>query len=442
MPDLNFSIRINGGAQVPLNSRHLVFTGLELRNMQADSAGLMWTRKTLSDTNPIGYNDTVEIFLEARRIFHGRARPGDVTWQGQPVQILGPWHELEARNYELGLDGGNGPLLGDTITVSPSGQYWDGTAWVSWPSSVTWTYGTTGSYVPGATTGTLDVNWYRTSRFWLFAPVGSGPSMTYKTVAVQLDEILATLGHITNPDVIQVGIMSLGGNASPKVRTVEGLHFGEAMRQTLTVKPDCSIWFDYSASGAPLLNARVASLEAVQTLLVGQGNGQILPGYNLKPTDDMIPAGVIIRWEGDASTTTGLGRPFLVDKYPASIVSYDPRVMIQTVTEDVPRVPGIAQEIYNSLAVRRTVGSVSVVDVDFSLGLRPGSVVAVDGDAMLSGLQNLVQAVRWNPDTGIAACSVGYPEHLSLRDRLDLKGWLRRVFYVPGALVSQIVPPP
>jgi hypothetical protein len=122
--------------------------------------------------------------------------------------------------------------------------------------------------------------------------------------------------------------------------------------------------------------------------------------------------------------------------------SYEPGVLLHTVDQECPPAPGLAKEIYTSLAVRRGQGTLSVIDRDFSLGLRPGSVIDLSGDPMLSGVQLWVQSVTWSPDTGIAQLAVGYPAHLKLRDRVDLRGWLQVTFNGPWWSYTQIVPPP
>jgi hypothetical protein len=298
------------------------------------------------------------------------------------------------------------------------------------------------------------------------------------------------------------------------VRTVSDIAVSEAIRQVLAMKPDAAVWWDYSGSGVPVLNARVASLETATELVIGTRTGQALAAYQLKTADDLVPSGVVVRWERDGSTTTGLGTPYLADFFPGSEVltncdvtngstqvdcdstanlvagmavsgtyvptfatvssitngtrfvlsnaatgtlagqrmvarsdsgaaSYEPGTLLHTVTDEMTFVPGVAKEVYTSLTTRRAQGSLTVVDRDFSQGLRPGAVFTLTGDPQLTDVQLWVQGVSWSPDTGLAQLTVGYPSHLQLRDRIDLKGWLRRSFTgVFGEVSSWIVPPP
>jgi hypothetical protein len=231
--------------------------------------------------------------------------------------------------------------------------------------------------------------------------------------------------------------------------------------------------------------------------------------------DELIPSGVVVRWERGGSTSTGLGAPFLADFFPGSEVltncattsgsttvtcastanlvlgmevdgtflpsgalvssitndttfvvsiaatgtlsgvnnrmvarsatgatSYQPGTLIHTVTNEIPLAPGIAKEIYQSLAVRRAQGTLTVLDRNFTLGLRPGLVITLTGDPQLAGVQLWVQSVAWSPDTGLAQLTVGYPAHLQLRDRVDLRGWFRWTFTGPFNTYSWLTPPP
>jgi hypothetical protein len=280
------------------------------------------------------------------------------------------------------------------------------------------------------------------------------------------------------------------------------------------MKPDAAVWWDYSGESAPSINVRVASLETPLALRIGRVDGSILSSYQVRVTDDLVPTGVIVRWEGESSQDTGLAAPLLVDFFPGMIVlknvtltngsttvtctstsglevgalitnssavtgvavtevtnattfkiatapsgsssgltlyaisptgapmSYEPGVLLHTIDSQVPRAEGIARELYTSLAVRRGQGTIAAVDRDFSLGLRPGRVITLDDDPALAGVQLWVQGVTWSPDTGIAQLTVGYPAHLRLNDRIDLRGWLRVAFEGPWWSHQMTVPPP
>jgi hypothetical protein len=133
----------------------------------------------------------------------------------------------------------------------------------------------------------------------------------------------------------------------------------------------------------------------------------------------------------------------MIFRAAAGAACHKPGMLLHTVTDEIKHVPGIAKEVYHSLAVRRAQGSLTVVDRDFTLGLRPGMVISLSGDPQLAGIQLWVQSVSWNPATGLAQLTVGYPVHLQLRDRVDLKGWFKMSFTgVFGEYSSWIVPAP
>lgn len=516
-----FSITINGSAAVTTQSLNLAFAGLELANMSADSAALKWARRRAVETCPIAHNDTVEIFRQGRRLFRGRARLGAITADGVAIRLVGPWSHLEEQIYQLSLVGTVGSpegwVLGATFAVlTPAGTViWNGTGWYTLPSDHTITYTISHrSYYAGypATTAEVDVNMAWTSRCWLFRPGGS-LGHVYTTISAEWARVMAFMAATNAPDLFAVGTVELGNPLAPKFRTIIDTTAAAALRQVLAMKPDAAVWWDYAAEGLPTINVRVASLETPVVLHVGSSAGHVLSGYQVRVLDDLVPSGVVVRWERDADETTGLGRPYLADYYPgmevltgcvlttgsASIAcdstanltagmtltnypgiagvaitavtgpttftvgtpvsgsasgltlyamgatgpaSYQPGVLLHTVDEECPVAAGLAKEIYASLAVRRGQGSLSVLDRDFSMGLRPGMVIALPGDAMLSGVQLWVQSVSWSPDTGIAQLTVGYPAHLQLRDRVDLRGWIRVTFSGPWWSYTQIVPPP
>lgn len=514
-----YFVKINGADAVSMQSLNLAFTGLDLANMSADSAGLRWTRRRAAEACPIAHNDTVEIWRGSRRFFRGRARLGTVASDGLPIRVVGPWSHLEEQVYQVSLLAGNagnptGKILGETFTVTfPAGtSIWNGSTWVTLPSdhTITFTVATRASYAGyPATTGTADVNMMWTARHWLFRPGGT-PGQIYTTIQDEFTRVMSFMQVANAPDVFSVGTVALGNALAPRLRTLSDAQTSDVLRQVLSMKPDAAVWWDYSGSSLPVINARVASLEVPLALTVGEG---VMSNYSLKVNDELVPAGVVIRWEQDASETTGMGRPYLADFFPGMEVatacattnasnvvtcastanlttglmvsgtyvpvgatvtailsgtsfrisanatgtstgqrmilrastgpaSYQPGVMVHTVTDEVTVAPGIAKEVYNSLAVRRAQGSLTVVDRTFSLGLRPGRVISLAGDAQLDGVQLWVQNVSWSPETGLAQLTVGYPQHLQLRDRIDLKGWLRASFNGPFFSFSWIVPPP
>ncbi len=450
---MKYYITINGGSMKETRELGLGFTGLELQNMQADSATLRWTRRRVSDACPLVHNDTVEIFADTRRIFRGRTRLGSVTSEGAGISILGPWSHLEEMTSHMSIFAGYmnsyiGKRAGDTFPVAyPAGSAIPTTSGGPYTvppgpdKTITWTMAYAYSYAAGASVGTVNVNLSWSARHWLFR-VGGTPGQVYTTLASQFSQIMAGVAHLAEPDPFTTGLTSFGSTVVPKVRTISDTNLAECVRQTLAMKPDAAVWWDYSGISVPVLRAGVASAESSTALGIGDHDGHVLTNYSLKVADELVPAGVLIRWESGASNVTGLGNVVLADAYPAATPGYAPGVLVHTVETEMPYVTGLAQEIHSSLAVRRAQGQLTLMDRDFSLGLRPGKVFTLTGDPQLAGVQLWVQSVSWSADTGMVQLTVGYPAHLQLRDRVDLRGWLRYTFHGPHFTTTQIIPPP
>jgi hypothetical protein len=350
------------------------------------------------------------------------------------------------------------------------------------------------------------------SRCWLFRPGGTSGQI-YTTIQDEFDRLMLFIQTTNATSLFTVGTLALGNLVAPRVRTITDTLVSDAVRQVMAMKPDAALWWEYDGTGVPVLRAGVASVETPLELTIGNRNGQALSNYQLKVADDLVPTGVVVRWERDASTSTGLGDPFLSDFYPGSEVitncdttsgstnvdcdstanletgmlitgggvpsyalissitnatrfvlsvaatattsnqrmtakkstgpaSYEPGVLLHSVTDELTVVPGLAKEIYESLQQRRAQGSLTVLDPDFSLGLRPGRVITLTGDPQLTDVQLWVQSVSWSAETGLAQLTVGYPAHLNLRDRIDLRGWFRWTFQGVFASYSWLVPPP
>ena len=516
-----YTIAINAAAAVSMQSLGLAFTGLELANMNNDVAALRWTRRRASQACPIAHDDTVEIFRSGTRLFRGRAQLGTVTNEGLPIRLFGPWSHLEDQTYQMSIVPGStgtpaGKVIGDTFSTSYSaGQsVWNGFTYQVLPAPITinWTVGVRASYTYPNTTGTVDVNMGWTARHWLFRPSGDA-STVYTTVDEEWDRLMLFMTTTNSSPVFTEGTVALGGTLSPRVRTISDIRMSEAVRQVLALKPDAALWWTYSGDSVPVLNARVASLETSTELVIGTRQGMALPGYSLKVLSELIPAGVVIRWEREVSTSTGIGKPYVADIFPgmetatncattsgSNVVScdstanlytglmvngnnvpsgttvtailsgttfristnaigtasgtrfvfrastgvacYEPKALVHTVTDEIALAPGVAKEIYTALATPRAQGTLTVVDRDFSLGLRPGAVFTLAGDPQLEGVQLWVQGVSWSPDTGLAQLAIGYPAHLQLRDLVDLRGWLKAGFSTPNQSNSWVVPPP
>ncbi len=451
---MSYTVTINSGTAQSFESLNLSFTGLNLLNFQTDKASLKWERAAVSEECPLAHNDVVEIFLGSTRLFYGRARLGTITAQGASLFIFGPWSYADETTSHVSLYSGSvggvlGKRVGDSFAVVyPAGSgilKTDGTTYIvpAGPDlTVTWTV-TTGpyTYTAAATTGNLDVNYMWSSKHWLFKPGGTVGEV-YTTLADELDLRLDFMDHIFATDPWTRDVASLGSTVVPKIRTISDMKMSEVLRQVCAMKPDMAAWFGYASTGVPTLNFRVASAETAVTIPIGTADGHALTDYQLTEVTDLRPTGVLISWEDAADDTTGVAQPLNVDKYPSTTDRLQPGVLLHTVDLDQPYVSGLAQQIYDSLSVRRAQGTVNIYDPTFSLGLRPGLTIYLTGDPELTDVQLWVQAVSWSPETGIAALQVGYPAHLGLRDLVDLRGWLRWTFYGPHWTTTQVIPAP
>lgn len=514
---MSYSITINGGAVQTLESLRLAFSALDLANMAPDFVSLKWSRRTASEACPLAHNDDVEIFLDSTRLFCGRARLGAVAADSVSIRIAGPWSHLEEQTYHLSLAPGrigrpDGFVLGETYAVTyPPFSLSPGQ---TLSHTITFTISTRSRYTGfPATTGETDVNMVWASRCWLFRPGGTAGQI-YTTQADELDRVLLFMSTTNAPDLFTVGDIDLGITLAPRVRTIVDQPVSECVKQVLAMNPSAAAWWEYEGSGLPVFRVGAASEETPLELVIGDHEGQALTDYQLKVADELVPAGVVVRWEQNPDDSTGLGDPQFADFFPGMEVltngsvtntsttvtcdstanlevgmtlvaigvpqgaivssitngttfvissaatgtlagqrmiarkatgatSYQPGVLVHTVAEDVTVVPGIAKEIYHSLAVRRAQGTLTVYDPDFALGLRPGRVIYLTGDPQLTDVQLWVQSISWSPDTGLAQLTVGYPQHLQLRDRIDLKGWFRWSFTGPlGEVYSWITPAP
>jgi hypothetical protein len=411
---MSYTLTINSGAAQSFESLGLSFMGLNLANLALDSAALRWTRRRVSEACPLARNDVVEIFLGTTRLFYGRARLGTITADGASIAIVGPWSYAEETTSHVSLFSGSeglvlGKRVGDSFAiVYPAGSgilKTDGTTYTVPPGpdlTVTWTV-TTGpyTYTAAATTGSMDVSFMWSTKHWLFRPGGT-VGQVYTTLADELDMRLDYIDHIYTPDIWTRDVASLGSTVVPKIRTVADLKMSDVLRQTVAMKPDMAAWFGYSGTGVPTLNFRVASAESAVTIPIGSREGYALPDYRLTEASELAPTGVLIRWEDTPDDVTGLAQPLNVDKYPSTTNCLAPGVLHHTVEFAQPFVAGLAEEIYTSLAVRRAQGTLTILDRDFTLGLRPGMTIYLTGDPQLADVQLWVQSVSWSPDTGLA----------------------------------------
>jgi hypothetical protein len=448
-------IRLGGdsGEITELGTLGLALVSVELNSMRPDVVRLTHTRAHPGAPLPVSYNQQVELWRGGERVFSGRARPGVIS--------VGPWTMLEEITWQHaanGMDGsGIAPVPGQPAPGFDAGPgaIWIGGAWVVVPGGYEWVFADSWSWDPETMQGQIGIDLFWTAHGWLFRPRVGG--MVYRTVELQLGGLLGGLDLPADefaflptvlPGHLDVAEFELGGGSrAPRAVTVSDISLAEAVRQTLSSYPDVSCWVDYSTSGVPRLHVQRAEFGRRLSLSLGSGVGEVTE-YQLRVAEDLVPTGVVLSWERDwiLTPTSGSYQPVFVDKWPEQCSRLSPGVLIHTISnsngEIERRTPGLAREIYESLAVVRTQGTVSVHDPNFSLRLRPGLVVDLRGDPHLERAQTWLQSVRWDAASGKAVCQAGYPRHLGLAERMDLRGWLTRVFSGFGWRSEVIVPPP
>lgn len=428
---------VNGAAPVLGRDLGISLRSLERRNMQTDQAHLQWTRRRASVACPLAHDDEVEIFRGETRIFRGRVRFGQGNERGYSLQVIGPWARLEEYYYQISQYGSLLPKEGGTVDIAygPEEEWWDGSAWQPFPPVVTYTFLTTGGLIAydGGTTGEINLNFMWTSMYYLFNKVVGVP----KTVVQQLGELFFWCYQMIDPAPFAPGeISALGAVQLPKIRAVADLRVSEAIQQTLSGKPDAAIWFDYGPD-VPEVNIRVASLEEAIELTVG---GAVLRDYRVRPVDELIAHGVVVRFQEQFSEIYGFGFPTLVDAYPAGTACYDAKIVLQTVATTESAGYGAAQSVYESLSPRRGDGTLVVRDAVFGGGWRPGQVVQIVGDPVMAGVKLWVQSVVWDALKAETTLTVGYPAHLNIRDMISLRKYARTAFLGLDYQIPQVWP--
>ncbi len=116
-------------------------------------------------------------------------------------------------------------------------------------------------------------------------------------------------------------------------------------------------------------------------------------------------------------------------------------VLVHTVTDDLPIIHGLAEDVYRSLESLRPQGQVTLHSPDGPGDWRPGQVLTLP-DPMLRDARCLVQSTTWTAATGQTTLTLGPPSHLSLRDRADLYGWLQVSLSGPFWTRTWVVPAP
>lgn len=419
---------IAGVGAVPLEGLRLSLQSINRQNLRPDTAVLRWVGSHRA-TPPIEHDDVVELFLRDVRVFSGRAKLGSRNDDGCQITISNAFGQLEEMTLHAEPRGSFfAPKIGDAYQTIESAQWYDTTTntWRDPLNPITWTWGTTDSYQPGLGIGTRDINSYLSSELYLFRPQGGS------LISVEL-QYLAFAYLLAGPQVnlLATGTTALGTGLYPRPQLVSSLSIAEGIRRTLALVPDSVTWVDYAAFGKPVLN--------LERFATGSASIRVEPEFGavrrrlsltIERLHHLVPPCVVLRRVagGNPSTYTPPGVSYSAG-WPVGSAATQRGALCHNVGPEVTdvEVQSLAYLVHQSLAVLRGQGTITVHDPSYSIGLRPGQILAAS-DEVSRDLQLCVQSTSWQASTGVATCQVGYPSHLSLRDMVDLSTWIRRAW--------------
>lgn len=352
--------------------------------------------------------------------------------------------------------------LGDTVTVGPGAgvEVWDPVAeeWYVPTSPTPFKFARADN--AAASPPEIDLARYCCTRGLICDPNWDSAQI-YRTLQEEVLAVMrytrllrARLAAVDRPDLTpfftydQDGIIAgLGTTASPKYRTWQDQKVGQLLTSLLAVKPDVAAWWDYSQE-VPELLMRVASLETEDELHAGK---LPLMSVDATPRPELVPAGVVIRWELAPVvpdwTWRGARYTLHCDKSPSTVLPHEPGVLTHTL-DVVPDVaafkPVLAASMMESLGTQRATGSLLLggLTLDEVMAVRPGRCYRLPGDALLRSSQLLVQETAWEPAANVVKCSLGYPRALDLGTISDLKGWVTVMMHGWLSSRQELVPPP
>lgn len=475
-----FSMSINGATAVSCEAAGWsVDGGLVRRNMAADSVTLRRAVRAGETSIGIAVGDVVNVYLNGDYFFVGTAQALAFSFtdgrSSASVQLLGPWWNLEQLTFVRcpptlsGVDYTHLPhVLGGTFVTTPGDgiQEWNGTAWVTPSTGTYYQWGRADDFSSPNHTGAdashrkiLDIARFTSARGFTCDPNWTdyiaNPSSIYRTMQAEIKALVtyalwiynsSGLG-LTAPFTADLATLTanMGASASPRYRPYQDRKVAELIIELMAVKPDASIWWDYSA-GVPVMHMGVASEEVESELTPGLPP---LRSLDAAPRTGLTMTGVVIRWEYTAATAwpyRGWKQVALFDKYPLTCLAHEPGVLVHSVDFDGSTLflPTLAESLYNSLSPLRATGTLVLGDLTDAeaLAIRPGMVYRVAGDELLSQAQLLIQETRWNPMDGSVTCSLGYPRALDLQTLRDLRGWATMSFSGPTWNYTQAIPTP
>ncbi|WP_256199159.1 hypothetical protein [Verrucomicrobium spinosum] len=200
---------------------------------------------------------------------------------------------------------------------------------------------------------------------------------------------------------------------TPPRLTKQDRRCDELIRSALTAHPDAAVWFDYSTE-PPTFKLTTRGDEGT-TVTFTKGTPP-LRAVNLQPRPDLVPSGVVVRYErsGTAVSTDGMRPAALVDAYPPGSEPdvLDAIAMTITLKKGEHAVPGYARRLYDAFAVMPWEGGVQLWAADGVTGLHPGQSLNITSDqASWASMGAMVQTVQESLDNGFVNLALGLPQY-------------------------------
>ncbi|WP_256199078.1 hypothetical protein [Verrucomicrobium spinosum] len=199
----------------------------------------------------------------------------------------------------------------------------------------------------------------------------------------------------------------------PPRTTKQDRRCDELIRSALTAHPDTVVWFDYSTE-PPTFRLTTRGDEGT-TISFTKGVPP-LRAVNLQPRPDLVPSGVVVRYErsGTAVSTDGKRPAVLVDAYPPESEPdvLDAIAMTITLKKGEHALAGYAQRLYTAFSVMPWEGGVQLWAADGVTGLHPGQSLNITSDqASWATMGAMVQTVQESLDNGFVNVSLGLPQY-------------------------------
>jgi hypothetical protein len=336
----------------------------------------------IAEASSFAYGDTVTVKKDAATWFVGKVvTPTDAaewTKEGYLVRCENAWWDLTRNTYLL-----------------------------------TWPVGAVRN--PGTTTG----------RRQLFVGVGTDePETTQEAMQAVLDQAVDR-GLISG-----YSGLSVLGEVTPPREAVVDRTYAEVILAILAYHVEVSIYWD----GDQLK----LSKRGVDTETFAHGDGRIT-GLSLSRREDLVPEGVVIRYEREEGVQRVSGWRGIVtdgdDVWPEGTNIDDVDVLVQTITlrKDEPLPDGIAKRYYEMLEQAIAEGTITIKDQDCDQSVRPGTTINITGGkAWWADMNAFVQQVTEQPMLGLTTVTVGLPARLDAQSLYDLVRNMHRIMQRDG----------